>query len=73
MDKINEKIIEYEELLKTKNPLIAEDSHLISDAARELIRMIKENPEAINDESLKNYSEDIQNLLRFIKCFAVNL
>lgn len=73
MEKIEEKIIEYEILLKTQNPLLAEDSHRISNAARELIQLIKENPEAINDESLRSYSEDIQNLLRFIKCFAVNL
>lgn len=72
MEKIEEKIIEYEILLKTQNPLLAEDSHRVSNAARELIQLIKENPEAINDKSLKSYSEDIQNLLRFIKCFAVN-
>lgn len=71
MEKIEEKIIEYEILLKTQNPLLAEDSHRISNAARELIQLIKENPEAINDESLKSYSEDMQSLLRFIKCFAV--
>ena len=56
MEKIEEKIIEYEILLKTQNPLLAEDSHRISNAARELIQLIKENPEAINDESLKSYS-----------------
>lgn len=69
--KLIDKVIEFEELCKTANPLDTKDSQHFGKIAREIIDMIKEDPEAAKDEDLREYSEGVQKFLIFLKSFTL--
>lgn len=69
--KLIDKVIEFEELCKTANPLDTKDSQHFGKIAQEIIDMIKEDPEAAKDEDLREYSEGVQKFLIFLKSFTL--
>lgn len=69
--KLIDKVIEFEELCKTANPLDTEDSQHFGKIAQEIIDMIKEDPETAKDEDLREYSEGVQKFLIFLKSFTL--
>jgi gamma-glutamyltranspeptidase len=69
--KLIDKVIEFEELCKTANPLDTKDSQHFGKIAQEIINMIKEDPEAAKNEDLREYSEGVQKFLIFLKSFTL--
>ena len=65
-DNLTNKIIEFEKLRETGNPL---DTRKI---AQEIIQLIKEDPEAAKNEDLQVYSGEVQDFLTFLRCFTLN-
>lgn len=70
-EKLVDKVIEFEELCKTANPLDTKDSQHFGKIAQEIINIIKEDPEAAKDEDLREYSEGVQKFLVFLKSFTL--
>ena len=68
-DNLTNKIIEFEKLRETGNPLDTKDSRKI---AQEIIQLIKEDPEAAKNEDLQVYSGEVQDFLTFLRCFTLN-
>lgn len=66
-----DKVIEFEELCKTANPLDTKDSQHFGKIAQEIIQLIKEDPEAAKNEDLREYSEGIQKFLIFLRSFTL--
>ena len=67
-DNLTNKIIEFEKLRKTGNPLDTKDSRKI---AQEIIQLIKEDPEAAKNEDLQVYSGEVRDFLTFLRCFTL--
>ena len=65
-DNLTNKIIEFEKLRETGNPL---DTRKI---AQEIIQLIKEDPEAAKNEDLQVYSGEVRDFLTFLRCFTLN-
>ena len=68
-DNLTNKIIEFEKLRETGNPLDTKDSRKI---AQEIIQLIKEDPEAAKNEDLQVYSGEVRDFLTFLRCFTLN-
>ena len=68
-DNLTNKIIEFEKLRETGNPLDTKDSRKI---AQEIIQLIKEDPEAAKNEDLQVYSGEVRDFLTFLRCFTIN-
>lgn len=67
-----DKVIEFEELCKTANPLDTKDSQHFGRIAQEIIQLIKEDPEAAKNEDLREYSEGMQKFLGFLRSFTLS-
>ena len=68
-DNLTNKIIEFEKLRETGNPLDTKDSRKI---AQEIIQLIKEDPEAAKNEDLQVYSGEVRDFFTFLRCFTLN-
>ena len=68
-DNLTNKIIEFEKLRETGNPLDTKDSRKI---AQEIIQLIKEDPEAAKNEDLQVYPGEVRDFLTFLRCFTLN-
>lgn len=68
-DNLTNKIIEFEKLRETGNPLDTKDSRKI---AQEIIKLIKEDPEAAKNKDLQVYSGEVRDFLTFLRCFTLN-
>ena len=68
-DNLTNKIIEFEKLRETGNPLDTKDSRKI---AQEIIQLIKEDPEAAKNEDLQVYSGEVRDFLTFLRCFTLH-
>ena len=70
-DNLTNKIIEFEKLRETGNPLDTNSQHF-GKIAQEIIQLIKEDLEAAKNEDLQVYSGEVQDFLTFLRCFTLN-